>query len=108
MVGAEPREMRLPDGRILAYNQYGTPDGRPIVFCHGAPSSRVEGNLLIDAALMNELGAQVIIPDRPGIGRSDPKHDRSVLSWADDVRALVDGLNLDTFAVIGSSGGSPF
>jgi pimeloyl-ACP methyl ester carboxylesterase len=108
MTGHEPREIRLRDGRALAYAEYGQPNGQSIIYCHGAPSSRAEGDLIIDAAILETLGARVIIPDRPGIGGSDPKPARTVLDWADDVQALMNALRIDRCVVVGSSGGSPF
>ena len=108
MNDSEPRQIQLRDGRTLAYAEYGSSDGQPMIYCHGAPSSRVEGGLIIDVPLMKELGVRVLIPDRPGIGRSDPKPQRTVLDWADDAIALADATNIDHFVVIGSSGGGPF
>ena len=39
-----PREGRLQlrDGRTMAYAEWGDPDGRPVLGCHGSPSSRFE------------------------------------------------------------------
>ena len=37
----EPGVIILPDGRQLAYAEYGTPDGFPIIGCHGTPGSRL-------------------------------------------------------------------
>ena len=64
-------DIKLRDGRRLAYAEHGAPNGTPIVHCHGAPSSRIEGEFLFDGQLLVELGICLIVPDRPGIGRSD-------------------------------------
>ena len=108
MIPSECREVRLRDGRALAYAEHGSPRGIPIVHCHGAPSSRVEGNLIINAAVAEELGLRVIIPDRPGIGRSDFQVDRRIVDWPSDVLELATALELDTFGVLGESGGAPY
>jgi pimeloyl-ACP methyl ester carboxylesterase len=100
------RWLRLPDGRRLAYCEYGDPDGRPSLYCHGFPSSRVEARLLHDAALA--VGVRVISPDRPGYGDSDPDPERTLLTWSEDVRALADALDLSTLDLIGVSGGGPY
>ena len=71
MTASDYSEIRLRDGRILAYSEYGSPRGLPIIHCHGTPSSRVEGNLIFDPAMATELGVGIIVPDRPGMGRSD-------------------------------------
>ena len=100
--------LRLHDGRTLAYAEYGSPSGQPIVYCHGAPSSRVEGELLLHDATLLERGLRVIVPDRPGIGRSDFQRGRRIVDWPTDVLELADALRLDSFAVVGESGGSPY
>ena len=38
----------LPDGRRLAYAEFGRPDGEPVLYCHGSPSSRLEPLLVGD------------------------------------------------------------
>jgi pimeloyl-ACP methyl ester carboxylesterase len=105
---ADYREIRLRDGRVLAYAEYGTPSGQPIIHCHGTPSSRVEGNLTFNGNVAAQLGLRIIVPDRPGMGRSDFQPGRRIVDWPDDVLELATALKLDTFAVLGSSGGAPY
>ena len=105
---AAHREVTLRDGRTLAFSEYGSPSGRPIFYCHGAPSSRVEGDLIINGTTASALGLRVIVPDRPGIGRSQPQAGRRIIDWPDDVVDLAAALGLDTIAVLGSSGGAPY
>ena len=38
--------LTLPDGRGLAYAEFGKPDGHPVLYCHGAPGSRLEPLML--------------------------------------------------------------
>jgi len=40
----------LRDGRTLAYREYGRAEGRPLVYCHGFPGSRLEAALAGDGA----------------------------------------------------------
>jgi len=108
MTASDYSEIRLRDGRILAYSEYGSPRGLPIIHCHGTPSSRVEGNLIFDPAIATELGVRIIVPDRPGMGRSDFQPGRRIVDWPDDMLELAAALGLDRFAVLGSSGGSPY
>jgi len=107
MIGIN-QQMRLPDGRVLGYDEYGAPDGAPLIYCHGCPSSRLEWRLFADDALARALGIRAIVPDRPGMGLSDFLEGRTVLAWADDVRALADHLGLGRFAVLGYSAGAPY
>jgi len=53
------------------------------------------------------LGIRVITSDRPGLGLSTYRPDRTILNWANDVAELADALSLDTFIVAGVSGGGP-
>ena len=100
-------EVTLPDGRTLAYAEFGTPDGVPVLYFHGAPSSRMEP-LLIGDDVLSRLGLRVISADRPGMGGSDFQRGRRLVDWPADVTALADGLGLDRFAVLGNSGGGPY
>lgn len=98
------RELVLRDGRRLAYVELGDPDGLPCLFFHGIPGSR---NGLADEPVLREFGVRVIVPDRPGMGLSDPHPGRTLASWADDVSQLANGLGLASFHVAGVSGGGP-
>ncbi|MCA1764780.1 MAG: alpha/beta hydrolase [Desulfobulbaceae bacterium] len=70
------------------------------------PGSRLEGRLLDRAARQANL--RVIAPDRPGFGRSDYKAHRKIADWPGDIAELADSLGLDSFAVVGNSGGGPY
>lgn len=102
------REVRLRDGRTLAFAEHGSAAGAPVVYCHGVPSARVEADLIVNAATAVSLGLRIIVPDRPGMGYSDGKPDRRIVDWPDDVLDLANALRLDSFAVLGSSGGAPY
>jgi len=102
------REIALSDGRALAYAEYGSPSGKPIIYCHGTPSARVEGDLIINGATATASGLHFIVPDRPGMGRSTYALGRRIIDWPNDVLELADSLGLSTFAVFGSSGGAPY
>src|SRR5262245_31323895 len=108
MATVDHREIVLRDGRRLAYLEIGDARGRPLLHCHGAPSSRIEAELMFDRALVDELGVRVIVPDRPGMGWSDFQPRRRILDWPRDVSELASALGLGDFAVLGSSGGSPY
>jgi pimeloyl-ACP methyl ester carboxylesterase len=95
----------LPDGRQLAYAEWGTRSGPPVLLLHGAPGSRL---FCPDYEATMSSGIRLVTVDRPGYGRSDPKPKRTLLSGADDVAALADSLNLDHFAVVGFSAGGPY
>jgi pimeloyl-ACP methyl ester carboxylesterase len=95
----------LPDGRALAFAEWGAPAGYPIFLFHGTPGSRLTRPP--DEAPVRARGVRLITVDRPGYGRSDAQPGRQLLAWPADVAALADVLNLATWAVVGVSGGGP-
>ena len=99
--------LTLPDGRELAYAEFGKPDGYPVLYCHGIPSSRLEP-LLFGDGVLSQFGLRLIAPDRPGMGGSDFQTHRSFSDWPEDVVFLVEALGLDRFSVLGVSGGGGY
>lgn len=101
------RVHQLPDGRSLAWREYGAPGGNPVVYFHGIPGSRMDGRLTAEAA--EAAGLRMIAPDRPGFGMSSPCAERrSYAGWIADVASLADRLGIDRFAVIAYSAGGPY
>jgi pimeloyl-ACP methyl ester carboxylesterase len=92
----------------LAFAEHGSPSGTPIIYCHGVPSSRVEGDLIVRGPIASALGLRVIVPDRPGMGHSQYQAGRRIVDWPTDVHDLAAALGLSRFAVLGSSGGAPY
>jgi len=103
--GTEPETISLPDGRTLAYETYGDPDGDPVLFCHGTPGSRLLGRLLDTPA--SDAGVHLLAPDRPGMGQSTDAP-QTLADWPADVGVLFDRLGIDDVGVLGFSGGGPF
>lgn len=95
----------LSDGRRLAYEEYGDPNGKVVFFFHGAPGSRLLRHP--DQSLPARLGLRIIAVDRPGYGLSDPRPRRSLLDWPQDIAELADSLRIERFTVMGVSGGGP-
>lgn len=98
--------IRLRDGRLLGYAEYGDPQGQPVLYFNGCPGTRFEGKLLSGAA--GRVGVRLIGLDRPGMGLSDFQPGRRMLDWPDDVIEFADALGLGRFSVVGVSGGGPF
>lgn len=98
-------ELELSDKRQLPYAEYGDPSGVPVFLFHGLPGSRLAWGLLPDHPF--PPGLRIVAPDRPGYGRSDPNPRRTLLDWANDVTELTDALAINTFAIVGISGGGP-
>jgi pimeloyl-ACP methyl ester carboxylesterase len=100
------RVLTLADGRALAYDEHGDPDGTPVLSFHGGLSSRLDAAPAHQAA--RALGIRLIAPDRPGIGRSTYQAGRRLLDWPPDVTELADALGLERFAVMGWSCGGAY
>ncbi|MEC9440353.1 MAG: alpha/beta hydrolase [Myxococcota bacterium] len=91
------------DGRVIAYAEYGDPEGAPVIFMHGGPGSRFEGVILDRAA--KQAHVRIIAPDRPGLGESDMAREVTLETTAGDMLFLSKALNLDRPVLMGWSGG---
>jgi pimeloyl-ACP methyl ester carboxylesterase len=98
--------VRLPDGRILAYEEYGIASGFPVLSCHGGLSSRLDAAPAHEAAIA--MGVRLISPDRPGMGLSTYQRGRRLVDWPADVTYLMEALGVEEFAVMGWSAGGPY
>jgi pimeloyl-ACP methyl ester carboxylesterase len=93
------------EGRKLRVVEAGDPNGKPVIYLHGTPSSRVlDPRWIADAS---HQGVRLIGYDRPGCGGSTPWAGRRVADAAADVGAIADQLDLPRIAVWGISGGGP-
>jgi pimeloyl-ACP methyl ester carboxylesterase len=99
------RTIQTPDGRTLAIEEAGDPNGRPVLVHLGTPNSRhLYQPHTVDAAVR---GLRLIGYDRPGYGGSTPQPGRSAADCAADVRAICAELGVDRLAMWGISGGGP-
>ncbi len=98
------RTARLADGRELGYAELGRPDGQPLIWFHGTPSSRLEVVWLDQAAARG--GWRLVAFDRPGHGLSSPHPgclaDRHRRGCGRTGRPA----GFDRFSVMGYSGGA--
>lgn len=96
----------LPDGRDLAYEDYGVATGFPVLSFHGGLSSRLDAAPAHEAAVA--AGVRLISPDRPGIGLSTYQRGRRLTDWPADVAHLTGALGIGEFAVMGWSAGGAY
>lgn len=115
VVQASARAVRRPRGSV-GYAVYGDSDGDPVVFAHPAPGTRAFGRMLADEAA--ELGVCLVVPERPGYGRSD-SHTLvgpftasvgvgDVTSQVGGIPRVLDELGVEEFGLLGFSSGCPF
>jgi len=95
----------MADGRSLTVYDAGDPDGHPIVFHHGTPSSGRPFDPHVELA--QEQGIRLISYDRAGYGESTRRPGRAVVDVVADLEAIAAALGLDRFATWGLSGGGP-
>ena len=90
------------DGTRIFYKDWGT--GRPVVFSHGWPlhADAWDAQMLC----LVQHGFRVIAHDRRGHGRSDqPAHGNDMDTYADDLAAVLDALDIQGATLVGHSTG---
>src|SRR5688500_4648224 len=95
----------MPDGRQLAWAEFGAARGRPVLSLHGSPGSRLSRHH--DPQPIADVGVRMLTYDRPGYGLSDPLPGRCVADAVADIAAVLDAAGLGRVGVIGGSGGGP-
>ena len=106
MMRKENQTMQLNDGRQLGFAEFGSENGIPVFYFHGAATSRLE--MPFDEQELVEKGVKVICIDRPGHGLSDFQPNRKLLDWPEDVKQLAEYLSIDKLYAIGYSHGVPY
>ncbi len=59
--------LQLPDGRMLGFAEYGSPDGNVLVYCHGYPGSRLEAAALSAHAAEAHIRVLALIAPATGV-----------------------------------------
>jgi pimeloyl-ACP methyl ester carboxylesterase len=101
------REQRViaPDGRQLMVDIVGSLEDPVVFFLHGTPGSRRLYAPFSDAG--SERGLCHVCYSRPGYDGSDRNPGRVVFDGAADMEAVADDLGVESFYVLGESGGGP-
>ncbi|AZH24628.1 alpha/beta fold hydrolase [Haloplanus aerogenes] len=95
------------DGVEIHVEERGPADAHPLLLIHGFSQSRLAWTPQYDSALTDDY--RLVAMDLRGHGASgtpsDPDAYRDSTLWADDVRAVIEGLNLDAPTLVGWSYG---
>ena len=102
----ENETLTLANGHTLSFSTCGPVDAPALFFFHGQSSSRLQGLGLAGSA--NNVGVRIICPDRPGIGLSTFDPQRQLLDYPSQITHLARHLGLETYRVMGGSGGGPY
>jgi non-heme chloroperoxidase len=97
------KPIKAPDGTELSTREYGNPKGAPILFIHGFSQCYLSWSKQItDPVLLAKY--RLITMDLRGHGCSDaPAGPYLPKTQADDIKAVIDGLNLDRVTLVGWS-----
>lgn len=92
------------DKTRIFYKDWGDKNAQPVIFSHGWPlsSDAWDGQMLF----LLQQGYRVIAHDRRGHGRSDqPAYGNDMDTYADDLAALLDELDIKNAVLVGHSTG---
>lgn len=100
------REGRLttPDGRSVAWTEWGAPGSPLLLRVPGTPGSR--WSVRADTGPWRERGLRVVTTERPGLGASTRLPGRGFAEHADDLARVLDRLGVESAFVLGASGGA--
>jgi non-heme chloroperoxidase len=92
------------DGTEIYYKDWGDKNARPVTFSHGWPLTADAWDAQM--VFLGERGFRVIAHDRRGNGRSSqPWQGNDMDTYADDLAALMDSLDLQGAVMVGHSTG---
>jgi pimeloyl-ACP methyl ester carboxylesterase len=100
------RTVHAAGNRAIGIYEYGDAAGAPVFALHGTPACGAGFDWSDRSARRRNL--RIIAPDRPGIGNSAAVPMPAVSSYAAELAALADALEIDRFTVLGYSGGGPY
>jgi pimeloyl-ACP methyl ester carboxylesterase len=103
--GVRDRRFERPDGRTVAFAEWGDPSGTPLLRVPGTPGCRY--NMRADRSGWAARNLWAITTERPGFGASTRLPGRGFAEPADDIAAVMDELGVDRAHCIGGSGSAP-
>lgn len=96
----------LRDGRALGFAEWGDHSGIPVFFFGGSGNARLMR--YPDDSIVTDMGIHLYTFDRPGLGLSTRKPERSLLNWAEDISDFAQQMEIDRFAIVAASQGGPY
>jgi pimeloyl-ACP methyl ester carboxylesterase len=106
-VEAVVHEVWSADGEPIRVEDFGEPDGKPLLVHHGSPGSR--RLFRPDAQLAAQrFGLRLLSYDRPGYGDRSRRQGRRMADAIADVRCIAETLGIERLGVWGFSGGGSY
>jgi len=97
--------VNLSTGIKMAYVEMGNPDGEVVILQHGMTDNSRSWSMA--APFFCEAGYHVYLPDLRGMGLSDqPDGYYNAITYATDLEAFFDAMNIDKATLVGHSLGS--
>jgi len=103
--GVRDGRLQRPDGRAVAWSEWGPNDGVPVLRLPGTPGCRY--SVRADRTLWKARNLLMITTERPGFGASTRLPGRGFAEPADDCAAVLDQLGIEAVHVAGGSGSAP-
>ncbi len=97
---------QLKDSRIITWQEFGVPDGEPIVIFENIGGSLPQHHNY--QQLYKNKNLKVILIIRPGYGDSSFNPNANFISYADDVISLLKHLKIKKFSLVGYSMGGAY
>ncbi len=101
---AEEKSILLSTGLEVAYREYGPVDGYPVIVCHNGYGCRLSIPKNYNE-ICNKANKRIIIPDRPGYGRT-PHIKQKPEKWSAHLNDFIGQLGLSEYDIIGTVLGS--
>ena len=95
------------DGELIRVEEFGEPDGKPVLVHPGSPGSRRRFRPYAELAARG-FGLRLLSYDRPGYGGRPRRRDRRIADAVIDVRCIAGALRIERLAVWGFSGGGAY
>jgi pimeloyl-ACP methyl ester carboxylesterase len=101
---AATRAVPGADGELIRVEEFGEPDGKPVLVHSGSPGSR--RLFRPDAELAARgFGLRLLSYDRPGYGGRSRRRDRRIADAVTDIRIIARALGIQRMGIWGFSGG---
>jgi pimeloyl-ACP methyl ester carboxylesterase len=98
--------MKRPSGRKITYKKVGDESGRPVVYFHGWGSAA--SSIFFDEEFLNRERVFLLLVNRPGYGGSELVKDYSMIDYADDVKDVLNHLQIKQADFLAWSNGGLF